>query len=593
MATSPFVEGTNLISFTILSEGTEIPSTYEVLSIRTEQFVNRVAEAEIVLRDGNTAKQTFAISDSDTFKPGNEIEIKLGYENLNDSVYKGVVVKQAIKIENNDAKLVVTLKDKTLALTLTRKNGIFTDVKDQELITEIAQDYGVTANVDSTTVLHKEIVQYYATDWDFIVNRAEVNGLMVITDSGSLTVAKPNVSAAPELQLQYGYDIMEFDGELDATYQYSGVAGNSWDIASQSVIDATATEPTVNDQGDISGATLANVLNAGTNELRTTAPIDEEAIQEWADAALLKSRLSQYKGDIIFQGSAKAKVNSTIKLLGLGNRFNGNALITGVVHTIADGQWYTETKIGWSDEWFAENKNISGPIAAGLLPGIKGLQTGIVKQIYEDPDNEFRVQVSIPILGIEGEAVWARLTNFYTGNGFGAFFMPEVDDEVVLGFMNDDPRFPIILGSVYSSAIPAPEEPNEENTIKTLVTQSKLELRFDEENKVVTIQTPEGNSMVLTEEDKGIVITDQNGNSITMNDEGVVVESKSKLTLKASEEVEIEGSSVKISGSESIDASGGSVSVSGEQSTSISGSASCDISSDGQMSVKGLTVMIN
>ncbi|MEE9361205.1 MAG: type VI secretion system tip protein VgrG [Cellulophaga sp.] len=594
MSTSPFVEGTNLISFTILSEGNEIPSTYEILSIRTEQFVNRIAEAEIVLRDGSTANQTFEVTDSSIFTPGKEVEIKLGYENLNDSVYKGVVVKQAIKIDqDNDSRLIVTLKDKALAMTITRKNAIFKDVKDQEIIAEIAQNYGLETDIDASTVLHDEIVQYYAADWDFIVNRAEVNGMMVITDSGKLVVATPNVSGTPALELQYGYDIIEFDGEIDATYQYSGVAGNSWDIATQNIIEATANEPTVNNQGDISGATLANVLNAGTSELRTTVPIDSEAIQEWANAALLKSRLSKYNGYVTFQGSSKAKINSTIKLMGLGSRFNGNAFITGITHTIENGQWHTETKIGLSDDWFSENKTISGPIAAGLLPGIKGLQTGIVKQIYDDPDNEFRVQVTIPILGVEGESVWARLSTFYTGNGFGAFFMPEVNDEVILGFMNDDPRFPIVLGGVYSSVIPPSEEPNEDNTIKTLVTQSKLELRFDEENKAITVQTPEGNSILLNEEEKGIYITDQSGNSIEMNEEGIVIESKSKLTLKAAEGVDIEGSSIKITGSESVTVSGATVSVSGDQSTSITGSASCDISSDGQMSVKGLTVMIN
>lgn len=594
MPNSPFAEGTNLISFTILSEGGEIPSTYEVLSIKVEQSVNRIAKAEITLRDGNTAKQTFEITDSDIFKPGKELEIKLGYENLNDSVFKGVVTKQAIKIDqNNDSRLVITLRDKILAMSITRKNAIFVDVKDQELISEIAGKYDLETDIGSSTVLHKEIVQYYATDWDFIVNRSEINGMMVITDSGELVVAKPNVSGSPALQVQYGYDIIEFDGEIDATYQYSEVEGNSWDLGSQSVIKATASEPTVNKQGDISGSELAHVLNAGTRNLRTSAPIDSAAIQEWADAALLKSRLSRFTGYVTFQGSSKAKVNSTIKLMGLSDRFNGNALITGVTNTIEDGQWYTEVKIGWSEDWFVEKETVSGPIASGLLPGIKGLQTGIVKQIYDDPDNEFRVQVTIPILGVEGEFVWARLSTFYTGNSIGAFFMPEVNDEVVLGFMNDDPRFPIILGSVYSSAIPAPEIPDEENKIKTLVTQSKLELRFDDENKVITIQTPEGNIILLSEEKKAISITDQNGNTIEMNDEGIVIESKSKLTLKAAEDVEIQGSSIKINGSESVSTSGATVSVTGDQSTSISGSASCDISSDGQMSVKGLSVMIN
>ena len=595
MPSSPIVEEANLVSFAILSNGSEIPGTYEVLSIRVESHVNRIAEAEIIIRDGSTAQQDFEITDSDTFKPGTKIEIKLGYNSKNDSVFTGIVVKQTIRVdEHSGSRLQVICKDEALKMTVTRKNGIYTDSKDSAIIEQIAGTYSLSTSVTATSVEHKEVVQYYTTDWDFVMSRAEVNGMIVTTDSGKLTVAKPAVSDSPALQLRFGYDVIEFDGELDATYQYSGVEGNAWDMSSQSVITATADSPSVNTQGDITGDTLAEVLSAGTNNLRASVPLSQDDIQTWADAALLKSRLSRFKGYATFQGSALAKVNSTIKLIGLSNRFDGDAFISGVIHTIDHGQWTTETKIGLSPDWFSESPDVSGPIASGLLPGVKGLQTGIVKKIYDDPDNEFRVQVEIPILGEEGKMVWARLSTFYAGNSIGAFFMPEVDDEVILGFMNDDPRYPVILGSLYSSSIPAPETPDEKNTIKTIITQSKLQIKFDDENKVITILTPGGNTMVFSDEDKGITITDQNSNKMQMNDSGIVVESQSALTLKASNEVKIQGASITISADQSAELSGGTtVSISGNQSTSITGSTQCSISSDGQMSVKGLTVMIN
>jgi Rhs element Vgr protein len=594
MPSSPLIEETNLISFSILSGGNEIPSTYEVISIRIEQHINRIAEAEIVLTDGNTADQTFKITDSSTFIPGADIEIKLGYHSKNDSIFKGVVVKQIVKVDGiSGSQLHIVCKDKSLKLTTTRKNALFTDSTDSDILTKIVGNSGLSNSIVATNITHKEVIQYYVSDWDFIVNRAEINGLLVITDSGKLIVAAPAISDTPALQVQFGYDIIEFDGEIDATFQYSGVQSNAWDMSSQSILNASSKEPAVNKQGDISGSALAEVLNAGTTNLNTSVGLSQDEIQTWADAALLKSRLSRFKGSITFQGSAKAKVNSTIKLLGLSNRFNGNAFISGVTHTINDGMWHTEVKIGLSPEWFVEKHTIVAPPAAGQIPGIRGLQTGIVKKIYEDPDNEFRVQVEVPILGSDSDAVWARLSTFYSGNAFGAYFMPEVNDEVILGFMNDDPRFPIILGSVYSSSIPAPETPDEENTIKTLVTKSKLQLKFDDKNKVITILTPGGNTIVLSDQDKGITITDQNSNKIEMNDSGIVVESQSNLTLKASQEVKIEGATISVNGSESISNTGGTVSITGNQSTSITGSAECSVSSDGQMSVKGAMVMVN
>ena len=594
MPRSPIAEDTSLISFTITSNGSDIPTTYEVLDIRIEQHINRIAQAEITLRDGSAADLTFEVTDSDNFKPGAEIEIKLGYQTQTESVFKGIVVKQTVKIDHSSgSRLQIICKDESLKLTVNRKNAIFTDVTDSDLMTQLAGDYSISNDIVATSASHKEIVQYNCTDWDMIVNRAEINGLLVTTESGKLVVAKPDVSGTPELEVQFGYDIIEFDGEIDATHQYSGVQGNAWDMSTQSVINATATEPSVNEQGDLTGTVLADVLGTGDCNLLTSTTVTQDDIQAWADAALLKSRLSRFKGSVTFQGSAKAKVNSTIKLGGVSTRLNGNALITGVVHTIDDGRWNTEVKLGLSPDWFVEEHPVTSPNASGLIPGIKGLQTGVVTKIDSDPDNEFRVQVEIPILGADGDSVWARLSTFYNGNGFGAFFMPELNDEVILGFMNDDPRFPVILGSVYSSSIASPETPDEGNTIKTIITQSKLQLKFDDENKVITVLTPGGNTMVFSDQDEGITVTDQSGNTVIMATDGVTVESKSDLTLKAANGVTIQGATIDITGDTSISAGAPSVSISGDTSASLSGGGTCDVSSDGQMSVKGSIVMIN
>lgn len=594
MSVSPLIEETNLITFTILSNGVEIRDSYEVLSLRTEQLVNRIASAEIILADGNAPKQSFPISDSETFKPGAEIEIKLGYHSKNELVFKGVVIKQLIKIASSErTTLQVICKDKALKMTTNRVNAIFTNETDSSIIKKLAEKSELISDISSTTSEHKEVVQFYASDWDFIVTRAEVNSMIVLTENGKLIVAKPNVSSEPELEVTFGHDIIEFDGEMDATYQFSEVKSTAWDSANQKVIEATASESEVNKQGNISGKSLAEVLSTGANNLNSSTGITSEDIQTWANAALLKSRLSRFKGSITFQGSTKAKANSLLKLKGVGKRFEGNAFISGVVHILDEGTWHTEAKIGLDPEWFAETHQVAAPLASGLLPGVKGLQTGIVKKTFEDPENQFRVQVEIPILGAEGESVWARLSTFYSGNGIGAYFMPELGDEVLLGFMNDDPRFPIILGSVYSTAIPAPETPDEENTIKTLITKSKLQLKFDDEKKIITLLTPNGNTMVFSDEDEAITITDQNKNKIEMNSSGISLESPTSINIKATEEVNIQGAKISIKGDESLSASSLEVTISGETSTSISGSAECSISSDGNLSAKGLMVMIN
>ncbi len=593
MASSPIEEGTNLVSFTISSNGSDIPDTYGILHIKVNQEINKIAEAEITVRDGSTAKQTFEITDADTFAPGAEIEIKLGYENQNESVFKGIVTKQSIKIDESGAVLQVICKDKIIQATVARNNAVYLESTDSDVISQIAGNYGFSTDVTATSVTHEEIVQFYATDWDFIVNRAEVNGMVVITDSGSLVVNEPTVSDSPALKVQYGYDILEFDAEIDATNQYSSVEGNSWDMANQALINAKASEPTVNEQGDLSGSSLGDVLST-TNVLNASVPITTEAVQAWADATLLKARMSRYRGTILFLGSASAKVNSTITLAGLGERFNGDAYISGVTHTIDDGRWNTEVKIGMSPEWFSEKANTSGPIASGLLQGVKGLQTGVVKQIYSDSETEFRVEVQVPILDDDTATIWARLATFYASNSFGAFFYPEVGDEVVLGFMNDDPRFPIILGSVYSSAIPPSETiADNNNYIKSLMTKSQMKFSFDDENIVMTMVTPNGNTIVISDQDQGITVTDENSNQIQMNADGVTIESKSSMTIKAADDLTIQGASVTVKADNEVSISGGTISASADQSVSISGNSECTMSSSGQTNISGSMVNLN
>ncbi|WP_417591683.1 type VI secretion system tip protein VgrG [Owenweeksia hongkongensis] len=593
MANSPLADDISLTSFIITSDGQEIPDAYQVSEINIRQKVNRIAEAEIELFDGNPAEQNFEIAESKTFVPGAEIEIKLGYDSKNDSVYKGVVVKQTLRVSSSGSVLVVSCRDKAQKLTLVRKNMVYVKQKDSDIIAKIIGDAGLSSDVESTMLEQKEVVQYNCTEWDFIVSRAEANGLLVNTNNNKLEVNSPDLSGLPTLSVTYGYDIIEFDGELDATFQYSDITAGSWDMSTQVMVSGDSSEPGVNDQGNLSGKKMADVLSVGSAGLLTAAGIAQDGLKVWSNAALLKSRLSRFRGTLRFQGSPKAKVNSLIKLNGLSDRFNGNAFVSGVNHHVQDGRWLTEVEMGLAPNWFSETHNISALGAAGLTPDVKGLQTGVVKKIDEDPDNEFRVQVTVPILGGEAEAVWARLSSFYAGNTFGAQFMPEIGDEVVLGFMAQDPSYPIILGSLFSSKNVAPNTPDDKNTLKTITTKSQLKFTFDDDKKTITLETPAKNTVVISDDAKEITITDQSSNSITMSESGIAIESKSSLSIKAAEDITINGATISAKGDSSVEIKSTSVEIKGDADVKVSGEAQCEVSSSGQMTVKGAMVSIN
>ena len=284
----------------------------------------------------------------------------------------------------------------------------------------------------------------------------------------------------------------------------------------------------------------------------------------------------------------------TIEVRGLGDRFSGTAWVSGIRHEIRNGQWITIARTGTAATWFAKRPDISMAPASGLLPGVRGMVNGIVKKIDEDPKNEFRVQVEIPVLGDEAGLLWARFTSPYATSDAGIFFYPEVGDEVLLGFLNQDPRFPIIMGSLHSSTRAPALTPTEGNPQKAITSKSKIQLIFDDEKVVLSAKTPNGNSIVLSDEEQSITVSDQNGNTIKMSESGIEISSATSMSLKAPEGITMQSEAqVSITGTESVSVNGASISLTADESLSASGGMSSSLTSGGETSINGTMVLIN
>jgi Rhs element Vgr protein len=440
------------------------------------------------------------------------------------------------------------------------------------------------------------LVQYYCTDWDFLLSRAEVNGLLVIVEEAKVTVKAPVISSSPQLKVTYGTDLLDFSANIDARTQFSGVTGVSWDIKSQAVQQQEATPKTLNAQGDIDASTLASVIGLSSFRLQTPASIESTALKSWVDAQQIKSGLARIQGRMSFQGSAKAKVGELIELEGVGNRFKGKVFVSSVTHTVDEGNWVTEVEFGMPSNWFADNRDLVAPSASGLLPGIEGLHIGKVMKLDEDPDGQLKIQVSTPVMQAETDGVWARLAHLYASDGFGAFFIPEIGDEVVLGYLNNDPSNPVILGSLYSSTrkLPLPSAVSDassyaltaDNFKKALVTKSKLTLEFDDDKKVITIVTPGKNTIVIDDDDKSILLQDQNKNKIKLSSDGIALDSPKDIVISAKGKI-----SISATGDISMDSKANI-----SETATVGFSAKCanaEISASGVTVVKGSMVKIN
>jgi Rhs element Vgr protein len=573
-----------VVDYLIKVEGTQLPSTVQVLSLVVTKEINRIPRAKITLIDGDTAQAKFTTSDESFFVPGKAIEIAVGFESDEQLIFKGIVVKHSIKIRaNGRSQLFVECMDAAFLTTINRKSRYFTEVTDADAIEEILGAYQLTADIEPMEVSHDELVQFETTDWNFIVSRAEANGRLCFVSDGELNIKAPDFSTEPVLTLQFGATLLEFDAEMDARNQYPAVKAFSWDYSNQELLEVEAADPGFVEGGNIQASDLAAVGQIDSFDLRHSGQVVQEELQAWADACLLRSRMAKIRGRAKFQGFPGIKPGDMIQLQGVGERFNGKAFVSAIRHEIAGGNWTTDAQIGFSHQWYAEQMALSSAPAPGLVSGIRGLQLGVVTQLEGDPGGEHRILVKVPVISTQEDGIWARVATLDAGSGAGSgrgtFFLPEIDDEVVVGFVNDDPRDPVVMGMLHSSSKPAPIAATDDNHQKGYVSRSELKLLFDDEKKILSIETPAGKKIVLDEDGGMLLLEDENGNKIEMSSSGIVIESAGDLTLKA-------GGNLKAEGSTNLELKAGA-------NFKAEGSAGAELSTSAIAVLKGSLVQIN
>ena len=175
------------------------------------------------------------------------------------------------------------------------------------------------------------------------------------------------------------------------------------------------------------------------------------------------------------------------------------------------------------------------PSAAGLGTDgrIFGVVTGVVTNI-EDPDDLRRVRVRFLWLGEEVESNWARQAVLMGGAEMGTYFLPEVDDEVLLAFEHGDPNYPVILGSLWNGKSKPPEPADPKNNLRTIRSRSGHVVRFDDTDGAEKIE-------IIDKTTKNSIVFDAAANTLTLlADADVTIRSASgKVVIDAAGGVEI------------------------------------------------------
>ena len=160
-----------------------------------------------------------------------------------------------------------------------------------------------------------------------------------------------------------------------------------------------------------------------------------------------------------------------------------------------------------------------------------GVVEGLV--VENTGDDEGRIKVTFPWLDGRSVTDWCRIAQLYAGNGYGALFVPEVNDEVVVAFIHGDLRFPIIIGGLYNGKDKPPTAPVDGSDQKIIRTRQGHEIRFDDQadQAAVRVTSAAGHTLDLDDAGTAIRITTAEGGTVTVTADGAITLKASKVTI--------------------------------------------------------------
>lgn len=587
MAVSPQTNTSGPLGIVLRLDGRAADTSYDIASIRVTHEVGRIPTCRLSLRDGSVASLEYPATDDDRLAPGTRIEVQAFWGgDAAKTLFSGLIMGLRSRIDAmNGAMLEIEARGKAIMMAQERRTASFEEKSDHDVMRSLVSRHGLSAKIDGSSSPHDQVL-HDATDWDFLRLLAERNGGWIVCTGDSIDIAPPALSGSAPLRVTIGTDVISFDCEVSANRAFDKAKLRAWDIAGLAVVEGASGPPKAGGWGDLTPSQLAGVAGTPTPVIASPSNISQDALTGYATQIKARADLGRVTGTCRFTGSALAQPNTLLEISGAAGRFSGTALITGVRHDLSSGGWTTEVTLGrlCEAEVFAEPRSL--PAGQGLATPVHGLTVATVTKLNDDPVNLERVEISLPVLGDAPITLWARLAAPYAGDGTGIQFLPEIGDEVVVGFFGDDPSSPVILGAMHSSKKPRALKAEAENSKKIIQTRSKLKITFDDDGEAVTIETPGGAKVALDDGGGSVTLEDQNGNSITLGSAGIRIKSTKAISLAA-------GAGLALSAGSDAQISATNISAEANVGLTLKGNASAELSAGGQVTVKGAMVMIN
>lgn len=195
---------------------------------------------------------------------------------------------------------------------------------------------------------------------------------------------------------------------------------------------------------------------------------------------------------------------------------------------------------------------------------VLGVVTGIVTN-NQDPDGLGRVKVKLPRISGEDESNWARIASLMAGKDRGAFFLPEVEDEVLVAFEFGDISRPYVLGALWNGVdTPPADNADGENNIRVIKSRSGHIIRLndkDGEEKIEIIDKSEKNLVTIDTKEKTITISSDQDIKLLAPNGKVLIDAK-EVELKSAADAKIgAGGKLDVEASGDLTAKGATINL--------------------------------
>jgi phage protein D/phage baseplate assembly protein gpV len=494
--------------------------------------------------------------DEASLAPGKTVQISAKTERQEKILFDGEIVEIEPDFDASSQKLLVRAFDRLHRLARGRHVRSFLNVSDEDLIKKIAEEVGLQTQVGPTSQVYPYVFQNNQTNLEFLQERAAALGYLLYVQGKRLCCEAPRSSEAP-VELEWGVTLREFHPRMTTIGQVDSVTVRGWDPQGRQEIVGQASKgqdtPQIGQNG--SGGELAhNAFGLDAQILVCDRPVRVAAQADRLAQAVADRKAGNFvEAEGICSGNPALVAGASAKIKAVGDRFGGTYYVTGTlhIHNARDG--------------YSTHFNISGHHPSTLLSLLRqeeqpastmGLVIGIITD-NNDPKKQGRVKVKYPWLSAEHASDWARVVAIGAGNQRGIEYLPEINDEVLVGFEMGDIHYPYVLGGLWNGQDAPPKEVVQGGKVQKRVICSRT-------GHTITLDDSDGGGGITVEDSKGNkIMLDSSSNKLTIAVKGdASLAMDGGLTIEAKGQVQIKGMGVKIDGGAStVDVKGSMINL--------------------------------